>query len=691
MTFRYFDFNKSLHEVNSFSKDVTNDLDKILANKLEVQKCLSTVHSFSTISLDERLDNLCANLDLKLLLSHRVNRQVKNLKDARDRAQSLIQQSNIYSERKLLLSKLSDAIVADDFTGALTHIEAWNNLDLMSIQISDCTLKTALPISEFDTQLKKFQELLQDRVKACIDENKSEDFAKLIVFFPKVQLSSVGLEIFCNFYRKQLGKKFEVMSSNEKRNSVSQLANLFDHTLQLFTDNRKNLLSYYGPSAVAGFLLGLQDENSAHATKILHSIVSDQAFIVLSETAAQNASSKGDLLSFDQCLNDLMLLFQLSDEYLYRMKILYQDIQVLDDGIPPNKIKSLPYFESISTLLKDYCRFEAMYLEENVKLAIRIDSVEGNFISSSVDDIFYILHKSACRAYGTGSTNVASVILTDIKAVLAGIVYESIQGKIRSLDSTMTDIFALTLIKSESDSSLKLVKILHPINNAMIVSEYVLKLKGELQEHARTLYNESERENIEIVLSEILPLSEVFKQLSSQSIQKISELLIAEFSCFKLLGSQTYEFSEERYEQSSSYDRWVVALLHSVEFYLGIFKPYFIDANFNFLVACMAESIAVRIESILFSSLRFNQLGGLQFERELRAIISQISYFLNHSIREKFVRLTQIGMILSSESVSEVFEYWEDNTDSVIWHLTDGEIKRTLTLRSDFKKFSTKE
>lgn len=691
MTFRDFDFNKSLQEVNSLSKEVTKDLDRILANKLELKKHLGTVTELSTIAMDERLDDLCANLDMKLLLSQGVNRKVKNLKDAQDRAQNLMLQSNIYSKRKLLLAKLSDAIVMDDFTGGLTHIEAWNQLDLLSSQISDSTLKTALPIFEFDVHIKKFQKLLQDRIKVSINENKSDDFSRLIVFFPKVQLSSVGLQIFCNFYRKQIGKKFEVLSGDEKGNFVSQLSNIFQHTIELFSDNREHLLRHYGPHSVGEFLFGLQNENSLYASKILHSIVSDQGFIIFSETTTKNTTSMVDLLSFDRCLNDLMLLFQYSEEYLYRMSTLYEEIYILDDGIAPNTIKSLPFFENIKGLLKDYTRFESIYLKENVKLAIKIDTVEENFNSSSVDDIFYILHKSACRAYGTGSFNVASVVLADIKTLLTGVVYETMCEKMKSLDSSIIEIFVLTSIKCESDLRLKLIQISHPINNAMIVSQYVLKLIEELQEHARTLYKESERENIEIVLSEILPISEVFKKLSSQSIQKISELLLAEFSCFELLGSQNYEFSEERYEQSSSYDRWVVTLLQSIEFYIGIFKPYFIDANFNFLVACMAESIAIRIESILFSSLRFNQLGGLHFERELRAIISQFSCFLNHSVREKFVRLTQIGMILSSESVSEIFEYWEDNTGSLIWHLTEGEIKRTMTLRSDFKKFSMKD
>ena len=43
MTFRDFDFNKSLQEVNSLSKEVTKDLDRILANKLELKKHLGTV------------------------------------------------------------------------------------------------------------------------------------------------------------------------------------------------------------------------------------------------------------------------------------------------------------------------------------------------------------------------------------------------------------------------------------------------------------------------------------------------------------------------------------------------------------------------------------------------------------------------------------------------------------------------
>lgn len=664
----------------------------MLASKLNVQNRLSSVSQICSGVIDKKLEDLCFNLSAKTLFSHKVHKKIKKLKDSQDNTKTLILQSNIYVERKALISRLNDAIHNNDFLEGLKHIEAWNSLDMISFDISDSSLKTALPVLEFGVQLTNFQKLLQDSVQVSFHESNSEDFMAMISIFPKVKLSSVGLQIFCDFYKKQLAKKFEICISKKDGNFIFQLANIFYETTHIFMENLEYLRINFGISAAREFLLGLQTQSSFFASKVLNSVMSSQEFVELLGTILKNNSMKVDLMCFDAWLNDLMLIFQYSEEYFHEMDTFYQDTCVSDEAVPPSVLKNLSFFESIQDLLSVYIKLELFYLKENIKLALEIDKTEGNFISSSVDDIFYIFHKSACRSFGTGSVNAAVFVLKDIKEMVSGIVHENNFDKLKNLEINIGNVFSTNSVKNESDFESRLKPILYPVNNAIFVSEYVVKLKDELQVHAETLYKDSELATIEVLLKKFMPLSDRFENQALESIQKISEILLLQFSSFDFLSSKSYEFSEERYEKSStSYDPWVISLLSNIEFYLEIFQFHLISPNFIFFVECMAESIAVRIESIIFSSLRFNQLGGLHFERELRVIISQISRFLNHSVREKFIRLTQIGMILSAESASEVFEYWEENTDSVIWHLTEGEIKRILSLRADFKKYSFRD
>jgi hypothetical protein len=44
---------------------------------------------------------------------------------------------------------------------------------------------------------------------------------------------------------------------------------------------------------------------------------------------------------------------------------------------------------------------------------------------------------------------------------------------------------------------------------------------------------------------------------------------------------------------------------------------------------------------------RFSQLGGLQFERDLRALLAQIATLTQWSVRDKMARLVQMATILN--------------------------------------------
>lgn len=48
-----------------------------------------------------------------------------------------------------------------------------------------------------------------------------------------------------------------------------------------------------------------------------------------------------------------------------------------------------------------------------------------------------------------------------------------------------------------------------------------------------------------------------------------------------------------------------------------------------------------------------DQLGGLQFDKELRSLVGYLTAVTQWTIRDKFARLTQIATILNLERVRE--------------------------------------
>ena len=75
------------------------------------------------------------------------------------------------------------------------------------------------------------------------------------------------------------------------------------------------------------------------------------------------------------------------------------------------------------------------------------------------------------------------------------------------------------------------------------------------------------------------------------------------------------------------------------------------------------------------------QLGGLQFDKELRAIVGYLTSVTTWTLRDKFARLTQMATILNLESIGEMLDYWGTNSGPLTWRLTPAEVRQVLTLR----------
>jgi hypothetical protein len=74
----------------------------------------------------------------------------------------------------------------------------------------------------------------------------------------------------------------------------------------------------------------------------------------------------------------------------------------------------------------------------------------------------------------------------------------------------------------------------------------------------------------------------------------------------------------------------------------------------------------------------------MQLEKEIRILINYLTSLTSWSQREKFARLSQISILLSLETLKELFEYWNSPL-AITWRLTPNEIRQILQLRYDFK------
>ncbi|KAI8545005.1 hypothetical protein RHMOL_Rhmol07G0009500 [Rhododendron molle] len=121
-------------------------------------------------------------------------------------------------------------------------------------------------------------------------------------------------------------------------------------------------------------------------------------------------------------------------------------------------------------------------------------------------------------------------------------------------------------------------------------------------------------------------------------------------------------------------------LLHSADSNVAWLQPLMTANNYNSFVHFVIDLIVKRLEVMMIQK-RFLQLGGLQLDRDTRALVSHFSSMTQRTVRDKFTRLTQMATILNLEKVSEILDFWGEKT----WRLTPAEVRRILGLRVDFK------
>lgn len=150
------------------------------------------------------------------------------------------------------------------------------------------------------------------------------------------------------------------------------------------------------------------------------------------------------------------------------------------------------------------------------------------------------------------------------------------------------------------------------------------------------------------------------------------------------VATVSYDLSETEYAENEVNDPWVQRLLHAVESNTSWFQPLMTVNIYDSFVHLVIDFIVKRLELIMMQK-RFSQLGGLQLDRDVRALVSHFSGMTQRTVRDKFARLTQMATILNLEKVSEILEFWGENSGPMTWRLTPAEVRRVLGMRVDFK------
>eukprot|EP00898_Chlorokybus_atmophyticus_P002420 jgi/Chlat1/3179/Chrsp22S03409 len=462
-----------------------------------------------------------------------------------------------------------------------------------------------------------------------------------------------------------------VVPSSPRPTFVGVLGNLFKDVVACVEDNEDMLRETFGNDAVLRAMVELQVcVVAGRGAQVVSRYIEERRMNALVKEITAKKGGKSETEQVDPrtvegYLEEMLLLVQTTEEYTRFML---------------EKMREAP--ATTTSILPEF------FLSENVAKAIRIDESAGaeSLTSSMVDDVFFVLHKCGARAAATSSPQCAAAVLNFCNNTLANEFLAAVRRKIAANPpGSVGKLLGAQLSGSSGVSSMRVpaTEFATALNNADVSAEYVVKLKQQLEDYCNEiLIAAGDRERLKSCFSDLAETAGVLNGALEQMV--FGSITVRLRPALDAIANCSYELKEEEYAEHDASDAWVQRLLATVDSALEPLQSLLTGSNYDATVHLVVDFTASRIEAVLMQR-RFNQLGGLQLDRDMRALVGHFSALTQRSVRDKFARLTQIATVLNLEKVTEILDYWGENSGSMTWRLTAAEVRRVLSLRVDFK------
>lgn len=274
------------------------------------------------------------------------------------------------------------------------------------------------------------------------------------------------------------------------------------------------------------------------------------------------------------------------------------------------------------------------------------DSSAGE-TSSCVDDIFFILKKVTNRCISTAHLDTVTSMINLIIKVIESEYIGFFQRKMS---------IAFTGHESGNSKAAELAKLAYMVvlNNLDVSALYIQRLSDEaLHNVDKNLLDGEDYQRLEKALKQLGGMSDKMKkrlnsgleQLFGQTLKPRVRPLFQE-----AYRDVKYVLDEDEYNEADANDLFVRRFTQGFSKLIDIYRRTLTETNFAHMLDLMVAAVTKQWEKIVLQT-RFNQLGALRFDKDLRSLTHYLSNLTDWSTRDKMTRLNQTATVLSFEMV----------------------------------------
>lgn len=685
------------------------------------------------------IQNLSQKISQTSSLAEKVSAKVRQLDEARSRVSECQQRVHDLIDLQLCSEGVTQAIRDEDFEKGAAHVNRFLSMDKTLLR------RTASDVSESMTSVSQAvatleaaaQEIRVVVVKKFEEAVKRDDLATLERFFkifPLLGMHDEGIERFfvyvCSKLEARAEKELRLTMDRAKADKRVPIA--FADTLTIFLENFAKVIevnqplleTYYGFGHLWKVAKILQKECDKEAQSLIQEFKNVRQSMrkvnqINEYTKSQPAASQGhrrtpssmDKLSakdVDVLINEIAIMLSRAELYIRFIKRRVKaDLETsnlsaeekvsaqkeLDETIEKSGLKT-----QMQEIVGIYLSFERFFMEESVLKAISLDTYEGEgqLHSSMIDDVFFIIKKCIRRSIGTHSFDGVCAVINNSASCLEQDYLHALRGPLKAgYPSGYIDLahaFQTSIQQGRlqtSDVEATRIKFITQLNNADKSLEFIDTLWKMMGDEARTAFTgQKEAEILESCLAGLRSFNDSLRALIDFGLQQLRSSAIKPrlHPWVDQFLTHNHQLTEEEFAAYEAGETFIQYLIVQLDTLLNSFKSQLSERNYEALVDIIATDTTIRLERAIKKT-AFNRMGGLILDQEIRTLGSFLSNSSSWSIRDKMTRLNQIATILNLEAVTDLYQIYnpKEESDMMMWRLSQKEIRSFLMLRTDFK------
>lgn len=709
------EINRLLHETLAKERTVQNNLDQLLTRRGEVERNVLVLNATSSETLElvrADAEQLLSSVQTAREVADQISQRVRVLDIQQVNVENVLNHINVVLDRSKCIHGLQAAMDNSDYEAAVDFFLKFVDLEAkVPSGVQDGDVSQVEQQREVVTEARKRLEgIVDEKLQSAITNRSTRDVMRYVSLYVPLGQGPSVLKTFIAYVKSLVGSQLrshyeeysDQLDANKDVDCLGFLTAIFKDCGVAVEENEEFVKKTFGPETVVEMVTGIQEECDTQGTRLLRRFLEHKRVV---RTLQEVNSKKGrqgtpgdtggpDPKKVEPLLGTLVRLCQVSEEYNHFM------VDKMRRAVAPAEltpIRETTYYSgafnlTVKEIIGYYMSLETYYLAESCRLAISMDEVMKEVLTSTVvDDIFFILRRGATRGLATHNLQCVCALVTEVHTLLAstfqGALLSKLQGGAARLMAAAPPVTGAGMGDSLVVPAPGALDHAVMLNNADVSSEYMMKLSEELEALAAEVFSApDERDRVHTIIRDLTRSSLDFRQLTEKAIDQLADGIMPRLRpALDDVASISYTMSESEYESQQAAVGWVARLVLGVTSQVQWLKPLLTTSNYEALLHHVLDKVAARLD-VLLSRKTFNQLGGLQLDKDIRALVMQLSELTTRTVRDKFARLSQMALLLSLESVEEFLDYWVDDSGHTTWRLTSAEAKGILGQRSDFNK-----